>query len=73
GQQHGNEPAGGEAMLVMAQRLATGDLGEMLERINVVIVPRANPDGAEAFERVLRNGIDPNRDHTMLRSPEGQA
>ncbi|MFX5530203.1 M14 family zinc carboxypeptidase, partial [Acinetobacter baumannii] len=26
GQQHGNEPAGGEAMLVMAQRLAAGDL-----------------------------------------------
>src|SRR5205814_6355951 len=47
-QQHGNEPAGSEAALVMASRLAAGDLKPLLDRINVLIVPRANPDGAEA-------------------------
>jgi hypothetical protein len=70
GQQHGNEPAGGEAALVLAQRLGTGDLADLLDAINVIIVPRANPDGAEAFVRGLANGIDPNRDHTLLRTPE---
>jgi murein tripeptide amidase MpaA len=48
-QQHGNEPAGSEAALVVAGRLADGDLRPLLDRINVLIVPRANPDGAEAF------------------------
>ena len=73
GQQHGNEPAGGEAMLALAQRLAEGDLTGLLARINVVIVPRANPDGAEAFQRTTKNGIDVNRDHTLQRTPEGKA
>jgi hypothetical protein len=70
GQQHGNEPAGGEAALVLAQRLGSGDLANLLSAIDVIIVPRANPDGADAFVRALANGIDANRDHTLLRTPE---
>lgn len=73
GQQHGNEPAGGEAMLVLAQRLGAGDLATLLEAIDVVIVPRGNPDGADRFRRALADGIDPNRDHTQLRTPEIRA
>src|SRR5207244_1763947 len=73
GQQHGNEHAGGEAMLALAKRLAGGDLAPLLDRITVLIAPRANPDGAAADKRALANGIDLNRDHTLLRSPEGQA
>lgn len=75
GQQHGNEPAGGEACLEIARRLAVGDLRALLERLNVVIVPRANPDGAAANRReVQRDGvlIDSNRDHLLLASPENQ-
>jgi hypothetical protein len=60
-------------MLVLAQKLAEGDLAGLLQTINVVIMPRANPDGAEAFERVTPNGVDVNRDHTLMRIPEGQA
>jgi hypothetical protein len=70
GLQHGNEPAGGEGALVIADRLARGDLAPLLNRINVLIVPRANPDGAEAFKRELADGTDANRDHTLLRTPE---
>ena len=43
GLQHGNEPAGGEAMLALARELAVGPLKPLLDRITVVIVPRANP------------------------------
>ena len=72
-QQHGNEPAGSEAALVIAARLAAGDLKPMLDRINVLIVPRANPDGAEAFVRDTSMRIDMNRDHLLLRTTEARA
>ncbi len=73
GQQHGNEPAGSEALLVVAQQLADGELEALLDRINVVILPRANPDGAAANQRATQSGIDMNRDHLLLRTPEAQA
>lgn len=73
GQQHGDEPAGGEALLVIAQELAQGLLEPLLDKINVVIVPRANPDGAEAGTRATANGVDLNRDHLLLQTPEARA
>ncbi len=73
GQQHGNEPAGGEAMLAVAHALAEGELKGLLDRVTVVIVPRANPDGAAAFTRATANGLDPNRDHLLLTLPEVRA
>lgn len=73
GQQHGDEPAGAEALLVVARELAQGLLEPLLDRINVVIVPRANPDGADAGTRDTASGIDMNRDHLLLQTPEAQA
>jgi hypothetical protein len=73
GQQHGDEPAGAEALLVVARELAQGDLAPLLDRINVIVLPRANPDGAEAGQRGSAGGIDINRDHLLLRTPEAQA
>lgn len=70
GLQHGNEPAGGEAMLVVAAALARGELAALTDRVTVVIVPRANPDGAAAFRRTTANGADPNRDHLLMILPE---
>ena len=73
GQQHGDEPAGSEALLVVAQELAAGRFEALLDRINVVVLARANPDGAEANRRTTASGIDANRDHLLLKTPEGQA
>lgn len=73
GQQHGNEPAGSEALLVIARELAQGTLQPLLEKINVVIVPRANPDGANTDLRATSSGLDMNRDHLLLNTPEAQA
>jgi hypothetical protein len=73
GQLHGNEPAGGEAMLVLARALADGELKPLLDRITVVIVPRANPDGAEYFWRATANCVDINRDHVKVDLPETAA
>ena len=72
-QQHGDEPAGAEALLVVARELAQGALAPLLDRINVVVLARANPDGAAAGRRFSASGIDINRDHLLLRSPEAQA
>ncbi|MEH3085887.1 MAG: M14 family metallocarboxypeptidase [Xylophilus ampelinus] len=73
GQQHGNEPAPAEALLVVARELARGSLQFLLDRINVVVMPRANPDGAAADTRVTAGRIDMNRDHLLLRTPEARA
>jgi hypothetical protein len=73
GLQHGNEPAGGEAMLVLARELATGTLKSLLSRITVVIVPRANPDGAHYFTRSPYSTTDINRDHMKVDLPETAA
>jgi len=73
GQQRGNEPAGSEAMLVIARELAQGLMQPLLERINVVIVPRINPDGASRNEAMAAGGQDIALDHLLLDTPEAQA
>ena len=73
GQQHGNEPAGGEAMLALAAALSSGELASLLDRLSIVIVPRGNPDGAADDQRVLASGVDLNRDHLLLSQPETRA
>ncbi|MDP3171427.1 MAG: M14 family metallopeptidase [Polaromonas sp.] len=73
GQQHGDEPAGSEALLVVARELTQGLLRPVLDRINVIIVPRANPDGSMDSKRVTSGGLDMNRDHLLLNTPEAQA
>ena len=71
--QHGDEPAGTEALIVVAQELASGRLASVLDRIDVILVPRANPDGADAGTRVAADGTDINRDHLLLRTAEARA
>lgn len=74
GQIHGNEPAGGESTLVMAEKLAHQKLGkDLLNHINVIIVPRVNPDGSYKFVRYMANGMDGNRDQMKFELPEVQA
>lgn len=71
-QQHGNEPAGGEAALALIHQLAGDDAG-LLERVNVFVLPRANPDAADRFVRATASGTDVNRDHLLLQTPEARA
>ncbi|MGY4829810.1 M14 family zinc carboxypeptidase [Sphaerotilaceae bacterium SBD11-9] len=73
GQTHGDEPAGAEALLVVAQELARGSLRGLLDRINVLVLPRANPDGAQAGTHATANGVDIDHDQLLLGSPETQA
>lgn len=69
-QMHGNEPAAGEAALAMIKWLDSS-LGEaLLDQINICVIPRQSPDGAQNFERLVMGGIDPNRDSLRLDTQE---
>jgi hypothetical protein len=69
-QQHGDEPSGKEAVLALARDFATDKLDDLLEHIDVLLVPQMNPDGAERNERVNSRGVDLNRSHLILNAPE---
>ena len=78
GGQHGDEPAASEALLAVAGLLTRPrdealSLADVLDNVEVVVVPRLNPDGAERFTRRNAGGHDVNRDHLLLNTPEAQA
>ena len=73
GQQRGDEPAASEALLVIARELGQGLLQPLLERINVLVVPRANPDSADQSAGLAASAQAMSRDHLLLNAPETQA
>jgi hypothetical protein len=76
GTQHGNEPAGREMTLQLLRDLAftsDPDLVEILEGTTVLFIPTGNPDGREADSRTNAHGVDTNRDHLRLLTPEARA
>ena len=71
GSLHGaSEPAGGEALLVIARELLTGDLRPLLDHLDVILLPNANPDGRDLMRRSNANGININTDFVLLSQPE---
>jgi len=74
--QHGNEPSGTEAALALIQHFATSQ-GALetgtLQRLTFVVIPMANPGGAEHNRRRNPRGVDLNRDWQALSQPESQA
>ncbi|MDR1273086.1 MAG: hypothetical protein LBK12_00915 [Odoribacteraceae bacterium] len=68
---HGDEPAGTEAMMYLAHQLfhdpAAGDL---LDDLDLAILPYVNVDGGQEMMRASREDLDLNRDMTKLRAPE---
>lgn len=73
GSQHGTEPSGGEAILVLARELVSGRQGDALEDFNLILVPDANPDGRAAHRRVNANGVNLSTNYSVASQPETQA
>jgi hypothetical protein len=73
GAQHGMEGAGSEALLFLARDLVAGRLRHVLDDVDVVLVPNANPDGREFDKRLNANSININVDYVALTQPESRA
>ncbi len=71
-QQHGDEPAGKDALLYLIQYIAA-DPALLPDDVDLWIMPMVNPDGAEANQRRNGNQADLNRDHILLAQPETRA
>src|SRR5690606_26475255 len=70
GNVHGGERAGREGTLQLIRELAIGSARPLLDRVNVLIVPSLNPDGAEARRRTNALNYDMNRDFIVAETPE---
>lgn len=66
-QMHGNESTTTRALFKWLQR---DDLVQILNDIELYIIPVLNPDGFENWTRVNANNIDLNRDAQALSQPE---
>lgn len=69
GTQHGMEPAGGEALVEIARRLAT----QRDTQAQFIIMPNMNPDGRDRHRRVNANGVNLSTDFLTLSQPETRA
>ena len=71
GGSHGNEPASTETLLFLIHELLHNlENRYLLEKIRFAFVPMLNIDGYLKNDRYSNNGLDLNRDHTKLMSPE---
>jgi hypothetical protein len=71
--QHGREQSGKEAALQVCRDLAGGGLRPLLQSLNVLVIPQANPCGNWFDRRENEQDLDLNRDHVKLESPEVRA
>ncbi|KAI1812370.1 carboxypeptidase [Poronia punctata] len=65
---HGNEPAGDQAVLALLGKLDADQnwTASLLDRMEILLFPRYNPDGVFYFQRDLASNVDPNREHVKL-------
>ena len=74
GAQHGAaEPAGAEALMRLARELAFGELRPLLDALDIVLIPNANPDGRDLGRRANANGVNLNTDFVRAQEPETRA
>lgn len=69
-QQHGNEHSGKEAALILLKNICEKKLNYLFDKIDLLLIPQVNPDGAEKNKRRNGNDVDLNRNHLILTEPE---
>ncbi|WP_116475791.1 M14 family zinc carboxypeptidase [Zobellella maritima] len=70
GSQHGNEPSSAEAIQLLARQLVAGEHGELLDKLNLVLVAMANPDGRDLSSRYNASMDNTNIDYVALNAGE---
>ncbi|HZX10019.1 MAG TPA: M14 family zinc carboxypeptidase, partial [Acidobacteriota bacterium] len=73
GAKHGNEQSAKEASLMLIRDLTVGELNPLLEEVNFLIFPAANPYGNWLDIRRNEQNLDLNRDQVKLESSETEA
>lgn len=65
---HGNEPVGDEATQALLGKFNDDAewAASILKNVELLVLPRYNPDGVFYFQRRLATNLDPNRDHIKL-------
>lgn len=76
-QQHGNEGLPAQSALNFIKKVSLNNNTELIDKVNILVVPRLNVDGAEGKNgiptRANLNEVDLNRDHLSKSQPETQA
>ena len=74
GSVHGNEPAGEQAILALFGKMDANETWtrSVLEKVEIMALPRFNPDGVEYFQREYATGYDSNRDHATLQRQQSR-
>jgi predicted deacylase len=65
---HGNEPAADQGILALLGKMDANQTwtASLLEKLDILVLPRYNPDGVNYFQREFGSNIDPNREGTKL-------
>ncbi|KAJ3520698.1 hypothetical protein NM208_g13605 [Fusarium decemcellulare] len=65
---HGNEPAGDQGIMALLGKMDANQTwtASILEKMDILVLPRYNADGVHYFQREFASNIDPNREHTKL-------
>ncbi len=71
-EQHGDEPSSKEAAMIVTRRLLNED-SDLLDKLDLILVPQVNPDGSDEGTRRNTNDMDLNRNHVVLSEPESNA
>ena len=69
-QQHGNEPSGKEALLMILYEIHLNSGLKKFKNLNLILVPLVNADGNEVHKRRNNNSVDLNRNHVILTESE---
>jgi len=73
GSQHGTESSGAEAILLVARDLLSGPLAPLLQDMDFLLLPDANPDGRETHRRTNADGINLSTNFVAVTEPETRA
>lgn len=74
GSQHGSEPGGADALLLLAKEIVDDSLNYILHQgVELIIIPNANPDGKEMNRYKNARAVNLNDDFTLSSQPESRA
>jgi len=73
GSQHGRETSGAEALQMVVRDFAERRLPPALLRLDLLVLPCANPDGRDLERQNNANKVNLNSDYVLLSQPESRA